>query len=699
MELNVDSILSGRGSVTVGGVPTGAEALLLGELARQSPGRCVVHVARDDARMAATADLVGFFSPDAEVLTFPAWDCMPYDRVGPHRDIVARRIETLGRLLVAPTAAGGRIVVTTVNAAIQRVPSRAFMAQSVLAARVGARLEPDRVVAFLDECGYVRVETVGEAGEFAVRGGILDLFPPGREHPLRLDFFGDELEGIRTFEPLSQRTVGRRDEMLLLPVSELRLDAASIERFREGYRAQFGAVRGDDPLYQAVSAGRHYAGMEHWLPLFHDSLETLLDAAPEVIVTCDHQTDEARAARLDSIADFYAARLDTRRAEEAGGTPYKPLPPEQLYLNDAAWSAMLEGRLRVALTPFAAPGAALDLGGRPGETYAEARQKGQSQVLAEAGEDFDRARADGKAVLVAAYSTGSRDRLARLLRDAGIGELAMAASFAEARRAAPAAAVLVVLGVERGFALDDLVVVSEQDLLGERMVRPVRKRRRAENFLTEASALAAGDIVVHVDHGIGRYDGLEAIEVSGAPHDCLKVLYAEGDRLYVPVENIETLSRYGSEGSEVHLDRLGSAGWQTRKARVRKRLDAIAAGPWTGWCAATWASARPRWRCARPSSPRCPAARWRSWCRPRSCAGSISRPSRSALPGCRCASASCRVWSARPMRPRPARRWRTGPWTSSSAPMRCSANRSRFVTSGSSSSTRSSISASSRRNG
>jgi len=585
-----DLRLTAPGRVLVAGAPEGYDALFLSRLARAHAADgtgpvALLHVARDDARMARLAEALAFFAPDVGVLTFPAWDCLPYDRVSPHRDIVSRRIDTLTRLIGPADDAAPRILVTTVAAVLQRVPARASFEGAVLALKVGGTMDPEDLVAFLSRNGYVRAETVGEAGEFAVRGGIVDLFPAGAAMPLRLDFFGDELEEIRSFDPLTQRSTGTLRGFVLKPVNEVRLDPDSIARFRSGYRERFGVVSGEDPLYEAISAGRPFAGMEHWLPLFHEGLETLLDYVPGAPVTLDHQAEEACRSRFEMIADFYQARAQLQRAEAASGSAvYKPLAPDQLYLTAAEWEDRLSGRPVGALSPFAAPeemlpqavSGVIDAGGRPGRDFAEARAQPDVNLYDAVRAQIEEHQRAGRRVVVAAFSAGSLDRLAHLLREHGVTRQQPVADWPAAMAVPVHTAAFAVLGLENGFTAEDFAVIGEQDVLGDRLIRPARKRKRSDQFLAELSNFSEGDYVVHVEHGIGRYDGLETLEVGGAPHDCLRVIYEGGDKLFVPVENIEVLSRYRAEDASVQLDRLGGTAWQARKARVKQRIRDIA---------------------------------------------------------------------------------------------------------------------------
>jgi transcription-repair coupling factor (superfamily II helicase) len=584
---SLHDILAKPGRSVIASAPEGVEAWLIARLLGRrdgGDGGPLLLVCRDDARVARVAGTLAFLAPGLEVLRLPAWDCLPYDRVSPHRDIVAQRIDALARLMALTDEGAGSdadpsVVLTTVSALLQRLPPRAAFRGRVLEARAGETLPPERLSDFLVANGYVRAEAVGEPGEFAVRGGLVDVFPAGAARPLRLDFFGDELEAVRAFDPLTQRSTGEADGMVLRPVSEVLLDEEAIQRFRTGYREAFGAVRGEDPLYESVSEGRLHPGMEHWLPLFYDHLETLLDYLPSGPVLLDHQAEEVRNVRLETIEEFYQARRDIEGAAAAGAGIYHPLPMERLYLGAADWDGLLAERPTAGLTPFAAPehqARTFDAGGRGPRDFAEARAASDGRLYDAVGAFAGEEIAAGRRVLVAGQSRGSLDRVANLLREHGMTTLRDVASW-DALAALPDEAVgLASLALEQGFGTTELTVVTEQDILGERLARPAARRRRPENFLTEVAVLHAADLVVHSDHGIGRYEGLETLEVGGAPHDCLRLVYAGGDKLFVPVENIEVLSRFGSEDAGAELDRLGQAQWQARKGRVKERIRDIA---------------------------------------------------------------------------------------------------------------------------
>jgi transcription-repair coupling factor (superfamily II helicase) len=555
--------------ITVGGAPEGFDArLILNEVAKS--GDPVCHIARDDKRLAAMRAALAFFAPDMPVLVFPGWDCLPYDRVSPNADISAARMATLAALVHEMPSQF--VLLTTLNAASQRVPARTILREAAFKAVVGDRIDEAALRQFLVRMGFTQSPTVMEPGDYAIRGGIIDIFPPGESGPVRLDLFGDVLDGARRFDPASQRTTEKLNVIELAPVSEVILDEAAITRFRQNYRIEFGAAGTDDPLYEAVSAGRKHQGIEHWLPFFHEKLETLFDYLPEATITLDEQSTPARLARWDGIVDQFETRQIAAQAKTRMDSVYKPIPPDLLYLDDTAWeSAIVDRRTMLfnALPQATGPGV-IDAGGRIGRDFAPERQQETISLFGSL-VDHLQVKLQSGPVVVASYSEGARERLAGLIEDEGLSETI---EVTNALRIGKTGLYVAVWALEHGFETSDLTVVAEQDILGDRLIRAPKKQRKAENFLTETQSLSTGDLVVHVDHGIGRYQGMEVITAAGAAHECLLLEYAEKSRLYLPVENIELLSRYGHD--EGLLDRLGGGAWQAKKAKLKERIRDMA---------------------------------------------------------------------------------------------------------------------------
>ena len=580
-------LIEGRTHLKICSAPEGMDALLIADLARMVAGQGasgdLVFVARDDAQASRIRNGLAFFAPDLSLLSFPAWDCLPYDRVSPKSEILADRMACLASLAAGRTSETPLVVLTTINALVQRVPPKAAIAGASLHAVPGQILDLEGLTAFLARNGYSRSSTVREPGEFAIRGGIIDLYPPGWAQPVRLDMFGDTLESIRTFDAESQRTIGQVKALSLVPVAETPLDADSITQFRTSYVARFGTVTSNDPLYEAVSEGRRHQSMEHWLPLFYETLDTLFDyLTDDTIILTDHLTGEARATRWSQIEDYYQSRsaheFGTGKSDSYQAVAYNALPPDCLYIDEKEWAGLWEARVTRTVSPFEEPSApdVVSLHARQGRNFAAERKTEGANVFDALVRHVAQLQGTGKRAFIACWSEGSADRMLGVLSDHGLSGLNLCRTWQEALALPEAATGVIVLGLEAGIETPQFAIISEQDILGDRLVRSARSSRRAANFIAEATTLSQGDIVVHVDHGIGRYEGLETVEVSGAPHDCLLILYQGGDKLYLPVENIELLSRYGSDDLNVQLDRLGGSGWQARKAKLKERIREMA---------------------------------------------------------------------------------------------------------------------------
>ncbi len=573
---DLTTILSAQTPLTLSGVPTGFQPSLLADLARAAKSRCVF-IAPDESAMRAIASTAAFFAPDLEIVQFPAWDCLPYDRASPTLRVMAERVAALHRL--QGKLKGPQLLLTTANAVTQRVLTPFRVRQLVARLAPGERIGRDKLAMLLQANGYVRTDTVHDQGEYAVRGGIVDLYPSGEEHALRLDFFGDEIESVRTFDAQDQRTTGRIDGFVLLPASEALLDEESIKRFRSRYRETFGATATGDPLYQAVSEGRRMAGMEHWLPLFEDKMATLFDhLGGDDVVVRDTGVAAAAESRFESVADYYENR---QRAEAGQPGSFRPLVAKSLYLDDREWVAGLAVTVAHVTTPFHEPESAtvLDFGVDGPRDFGPERAA-QTNVYESVVDHLSKLRKLGKRPILASYSVGARERLGNLLADHGLHGGKHAETWQEALAVADtgksAGVALVVLPLDHGYAAPGIAVLTEQDMLGDRLVHRKKRKKSADAFLAELATLTPGDLVVHTEHGIGRYEGLTSIPVGKSPHDCVALSYAGGDKLYVPVENIDVLSRYGSSEEGATLDKLGGEGWQRRKSKMKERIREIA---------------------------------------------------------------------------------------------------------------------------
>jgi transcription-repair coupling factor (superfamily II helicase) len=661
-------------------LPEGLDAKLLGEVAFESKNG-LLHIALDDRRMATLKACISFFHPTLKIIEVPAWDCLPYDRVSPNQHISSLRVEALCEIAISAREEKANnsyiphtlshtphIILTSVNSIMQRVPPRKVLEEISFLGKAGEKVSRDGLINYLIKCGYIRSATANDSGEFAVRGSIIDIMPSGCALGLRLDFFGDILENIRQFDPLSQVSSGKLGIIKLTPASELIFDDEKIELFRTRYRELFGATT-DDPLYEAICDGRHYAGMEHWLPLFYPKMETLFDYLPEATISFDHLAIESHNERLEVIKDYYGARKDAS-IQKIAGSSYKPIPPEMLYLMGDELEIQTSGRVRVYTSPWPSPASLAKGAGeafikftdtsptnKDGEVFinlnaskapdfslvpsgSNSLSLKRAETIGQRNDNYtahgpgDETSLDTKShnpfevlkeychknigtkILLACYSEGSQERIKHMLSEHDL-VATICTNYADAISTSKGVISLVILELEHGFehstsalmgeswdggdkknfinpdntylkskdtptltappqSLGNITLFTEQDILGMRISTRRTSKRSASRILSEAASLSEGQLVVHKQHGLGRFEKLEAINVSGDNHDCLLIIYDGGDKLYVPVENIDSISRYGSEDEGVKLDRLGSGAWQERKSRMKKRIKMMA---------------------------------------------------------------------------------------------------------------------------
>ena len=562
---------------TITNVCDGYEAFILAQMLSKQPAQPILYIASDGVSLAQTASMLRFIRPDLPVLEFPAWDTVPYDRVSPNSAIIARRIETLSQIVFREETKP-LIVITSVGAVLQKLAPTKIFRNAHKNIKVGDKLNFDNFLHYITLNGYTRVEQVMEAGEYAMRGDIIDIFPSGMENPLRLDLFDDEVERIRIFDSMTQRTIGDLKEYHFQVANEVILDSNTIRQFRAHYRELFGAEGMHDEMYEAISEGRKYIGMENWLPLFYeDSLPCLFDYLPDASVVIGKNVEDAIKAKTDGINDYFNARMEALQIKKNTDEEiYRPLSPEKLYLSADEFKQKITDRKATYLTPLALSESAdiISADSIPGRNFTHAKHVNIAAIYEEL-KNYLTENAKRKQIIFC-YTEGSRSRLQNLMQEYGITNTALANTWIEAVKLCEQKRIALVLAeLPHGLKDKEYCLISEQDILGERQHRKVRKVT-SKDFIADVSALTVGELVVHIEHGIGRFLGLENIVAGGAPHDCIQLLYAHNDKLFVPVENIDVISRYGSDDENIQLDVLGGAAWQAKKAKVKEKIKDIA---------------------------------------------------------------------------------------------------------------------------
>jgi transcription-repair coupling factor (superfamily II helicase) len=552
------------------GLHGSAAALALAEAARQDDRPWLV-IEPDSRSLERRRAELGFFVREGlPVLTLPDWEVLPWDLFSPLPDIVSERLRTLAEL---PGLRRG-LVLVTLDTLLQRLAPSGWVAARSFDLAVGDTLALEAFRMRLIEAGYASVAQVGAPGEFAVRGSLLDVFPMGTEHPLRIDLFDDRIDAIRRFDPETQRSLDALPALRLLPAREFPLDPDAIRAFRRRWRSRFEGDPTRSPLYTGVSDGYAPAGIEFWSPLFFEDTGTLFDYLPARTVIADLTQD-----REGGLARAWRS-LQDRHAERSGDIERPLLEPREIFLTPEEIESGLAAYSRVESQSFRDPQPTdidFDFGTQlPKPLLLDARAERPLAPLQDFLDGFP-----GR-VLLAADSPGRREVLGELLRGARLQ--ATACDGWEGFLASGDRVGLTVAPELQGLSLPggSLALLSESQLFGTRARQERRRRKSAASdpnaILRDLQSLTAGAPVVHEEYGVGRYVGLQAMEVGGQPGEFLVLEYQGGDRLYVPVHALHYVSRYsGGAPESAPLHKLGSDQWSRARRRAAEKVRDVAA--------------------------------------------------------------------------------------------------------------------------
>ena len=553
----------------LGEVPEGSEPLLINEISENSNNNILI-IARDLKRYQQLKDGLEFFL-NKDVLFYPQWDCVPYDRISPNKLITSKRLETLSRL--SNEKDKSKIILTTIQASCQRTLSLDEVKNKFISLKPGEVIDINNLVNFFVSNGYEKTPTVREHGEFSVRGGIIDFYSPLNK-PIRLDLFGNTIDSIKSFDLITQRSLELLKEIFVYPASEIILNDKTIENFRINFNKKFGSQKEKVKIYDSISEGISYPGMEHWLPFFYNQTGSIFDYIDKPIILLDHLYDSSLEDFLETVNDHFQSRkdYDDNKLSKVENK-YFSIEPSNLYQNKEEYNKNLHSRNCIRISPFKKPDA-INLNGKASSKYSNIKSnRSDSSSYENLKSDILDFTKKNKKIIIACSSLGSSERVSKILINNGI--LSNFKNLESFKNIDQKNIYLTVLNLNSGFHFDDYIFISEQDIFGEKFYRP-RIIRKAENFIREISSVMPGDAVVHVDHGIGRFENLSTLEINNAKHECLLIKYANDDKLYLPVENIEVLSRYGSDISDEMLDKLGGISWTTRKENLKKKIKFLA---------------------------------------------------------------------------------------------------------------------------
>jgi len=580
----INDILAGlqeiQSRVVLSGLKGSAAAYVISELLRSDSPNLILITADQDSASEFCRELGFFGGTEATPLLFPAWDTQPYTAASPHPDISSARLDTLFKLQNGQA----RIVVLPVAAALQRVLPRSIFNEASCYLVSGEEFERDALLVKLIKMGYANVPLVEDRGSFAVRGGILDIFPPDQAAPVRIEFFGDTVETIRFFDPLTQRSLQSADELILLPSREILLTDEVLEDIAPRLKGccddlDIPANRRRDILEDLRNAV-YYRGVEFLQPLLHPGLETIFEYAQNsAVIMLD---PEAIRESIQRFCDEIAVCEEKSRGES-----FPHSPAGQLFLDADQFEVIIASRRRLELSGLTVGAEkecrSIAIPCQDNTGLRVTVSKETTHALTPLSNTLREWNDQGLKVLIACHQQAQADRLKELLTPYGIncmvsetGFKAVTCSDSPATRGSVS---LLLADISRGFRMPDagLVVIAEEELFGRRVRRSGISEVRKKQILSSLAELKPGDYMVHVDHGIGHYRGLQHISVSSVGGDFLLLEYAGSDKLYLPIDRLGLVQRYvGPEGSQPSLDKLGGTSWEKSKGKAKKAIEELA---------------------------------------------------------------------------------------------------------------------------
>jgi transcription-repair coupling factor (superfamily II helicase) len=543
-------------------LPGAAETHAIASAAKDRDGMTLVIAANTQAAEQLASELQFFIGDKQTILHLPDWETLIYDSFSPHQDIISERLDVLNQLAIMEKG----IVVIPATTLVQRLAPAQFILGSSLVLEKGQKFDITQMRRRLQGAAYRCVETVFEHGEYAVRGAIMDIFPMGSEQPYRIDLFDDEVDTLRTFDPETQRSIDQVESISLLPAREFPLTAEAINQFKNAWFLKFHGDARDCPIYRDVAQGLSPAGVEYYLPLFFEKPETLFDYLPsDTLVFCDDIEAGLDAFWKEANDRFENLRYDIQ----------KPiLPPRELLMPSDELFGCLKNYPRV------------DFNGG-GKKYSQQfnydalpdltiNERGQDPLALLQGFVIE----SNTRLLVVAESNGRREVVDELLTRHGMPSKVV--EDWQAFTQCDDQLAITVAPLDRSLAIDDIAMITEQQLFGQRVLQKRRRDRERENFaelaIKSLTELRIGAPVVHIDHGVGRYQGLQTLQIDGQETEFLTLIYQEEAKLYVPVSSLHLISRYtGAEEGLAPLHRLGGEVWQKAKRKAAEQIHDVAA--------------------------------------------------------------------------------------------------------------------------
>jgi len=569
-------------SIYLTNVNEGSKAYVLSQIYKKFHKKnkdCLIFITNNNNNLATVSKSIKFLYKNVNIIEFPEWDCIPYDRISPSRDVVSKRINALNSIKkISNTKKNNFILLTTINALVQKIPDYDAI-YSNFSITKDSNVEFTLLINFLINSGYEKVSTVIEKCTYAVRGGIVDIYPPNYINPIRIDFFGDFIESIKSFNYLDQKTISTHNNISLNVANEILLSDININIFNKNFFLHFNK-NDNKELYESINNRLLKDGFEHYFPLFYNKTTTLNKLIKNHIMVFDHLVLDSVEQRFTQIEDIYQARLNELNNNSFFDYKRKPLNSSELYINI---NELIEitNSYHIRFSPYKNLDKNLfqnyeikkmSLDSIP--DFSISRKSLSNSLFDDVSKFLLSKVANNKKIILSSNTEKSGLNLYKSIfknKDVFIKRIENIKDIVSSH-----SLYLCTDKFNKGADIEGFCFLSEFDILGDYNTKIQKKTKKSKDYISELTSLNVGDIVVHVDHGIGKFANLIKINANGIFYDCIELHYRDGDKLFIPVENIEMISLFGHNSDGVILDKLGNANWQIRKAKIKKRIKDIA---------------------------------------------------------------------------------------------------------------------------
>jgi len=564
-EFSIDGEKTSKGNA-LGNIPHGSEALIISKISEYIK-KDILFICENKKKYNQIKDLLNFLEIK-NTYFFPEYDTNTYDRISPNKNITSERVKTLIELKFSQE---NKIILTTAKASSQFIAEKKSNYYKNINLKIGNEYDLTEIKSFLVEYGYTNASYVREVGEFAIRGGIVDFYPFNYSSPVRLDFFGNKLDLIRTFDATTQLSHDQNiDDIYIYPCDEIILNNELVNNFRSNFNLEFGSESKNSKLYESVSNKINYPGIESWLPFFYNSKSTIIDYCNDPVIILDNSIFEIINDFEETLIAQYKTRIEFDSDKE-NTEKYYSLSPDKLFLGKEDYQNIINNYKYLQFSSFKNPNE-INLNGNNIEGFytSDRLNKVDYQSLKDT---ITKNINDNNSVFLACSSEGSRLRLSKIFKNQNIDSY-LFDKFSDLQNMTKKGVGICVLNLPNGFFLEKTIFISEQDIFGEKFYRS--RKVENKNFLKDLSSINPGDLIIHVDHGLGKFVNLTNLKIENSYHECLMLEYKNNDRLYLPVENLEMLSKYNSDNENITLDKLGSNAWKIKTEKIKKDIMHLA---------------------------------------------------------------------------------------------------------------------------